>query len=212
MTLPSNHRATIHHGESILPARKGDWMQTFSGRMFWPLDPRPDEFDLEDIAHALSNICRFSGHTLDFYSVAQHSVFVAKLCIEKANDQAGLYGLLHDASEAYLGDVIRPLKYQPCMTEYLEVEKTLDKALYKWAKLDWPWRTTHDVVKWADNTALATEGRDIMSPSPSPWGFPGGILPYGHPVADAIVPLSPRDAKEQFLRMADGLGLVAATR
>ena len=59
-------------------ARKGDWMQTFLGIQFWPMEPRVDEIQIEDIAHALSNQCRFAGHCSTFYSVAQHSVMVAR--------------------------------------------------------------------------------------------------------------------------------------
>ncbi len=86
--------------------RAGDWMQTFSGRQFWPLDPRPDEVFIEDIAHALSLQCRYGGHCLRFYSVAEHCVHLARY----VQREHGLWALLHDASEAYIVDVPRPLK------------------------------------------------------------------------------------------------------
>src|SRR5690606_29748913 len=91
---------------SLVPTRKGDWMQTFTGRRFWPLDPRPDEICIEDIAHALSMQCRYAGHCLSFYSVAEHSVLLSQHVAEPFRRWA----LLHDASEAYLVDVPRPIK------------------------------------------------------------------------------------------------------
>ena len=83
--------------------RKGDWMQTHSGIQFWPLDPRPEDILIEDIAHALSNQCRFAGHCCFHYSVAQHSVLVS----ENVPAQDAMWGLLHDAGEAYLVDLPR---------------------------------------------------------------------------------------------------------
>ena len=62
----------------MLEQRKGDWMQTATGGVFWPVDPRPEDVEIEDIAHALSLICRYCGHVREFYSVAQHSVLVAR--------------------------------------------------------------------------------------------------------------------------------------
>jgi len=86
--------------------RKGDWIQTYTGRKFWPLDPRPEDVDIRDIAHALSLTCRFCGHIREFYSVAQHSVMVMEHC----PPQYRLWGLLHDAAEAYLSDLCAPVK------------------------------------------------------------------------------------------------------
>src|SRR5271165_7548492 len=86
--------------------RKGDWIQTYTGRVMYPLDPRPEEINIIDIAHALSNLCRFTGHVRTFYSVAEHSVRVSQHCDPKD----ALWGLLHDASEAYLADMSRPMK------------------------------------------------------------------------------------------------------
>ena len=86
------------------------WIQTYSGKRF-ELDEEinPDTIDIEDIAHALSQICRFGGHTRQFYSVAEHSVRVAHLLVDQGR-AVQLQGLLHDAAEAYLGDIVRPLK------------------------------------------------------------------------------------------------------
>jgi len=96
------------------------WILTYTGRRFWPLDPHPDDIDLVDIAHALSNLCRFTGHTSEFYSVAQHSYLVSVLC-----DKYPLYGLLHDASEAYLLDLATPIKHLPQLEEYRNAERWL---------------------------------------------------------------------------------------
>src|SRR5579885_2784587 len=86
--------------------RHGDWIQTYCGVAFYPLDPRPEEILIEDIAHALSMLCRFTGHVKRFYSVAQHCVYVSHRCDPKD----ALWGLLHDAAEAYLNDISRPVK------------------------------------------------------------------------------------------------------
>ena len=88
--------------------RHGDWMQTSTGKKFWPLDPRPEEVFIEDIAQALSKICRFGGHCKAFYSVAQHSCHVSDIVC--GDRDVRRWGLLHDAAEAYVGDMIKPLK------------------------------------------------------------------------------------------------------
>ncbi len=143
-------------------ARQGDWMQTATGRQFWPLDPHPDEIDIEDIARALSHQCRFAGHTRAFYSVAQHSVHVSEAC--DPND--ALWGLLHDASEAYLVDIPRPIKRQPFMEQYREYEHLLMEAIAQAFGL--PWHNYFNTVfmpesvKRADEVLLATEARDLM--------------------------------------------------
>jgi len=83
--------------------RRGDYIGTFTGKQFWPLDPRPGEVCLEDIAHALVNICRFNGHSNQFYSVAHHCLNVEMILKKRGfNKRIQLYGLLHDAAEAYI--------------------------------------------------------------------------------------------------------------
>jgi hypothetical protein len=110
--------------------RKGDWIETFTGKQFWALDPRPDDICIEDIAHALSNICRFNGHCKHFYSVAQHSINVANRLKEKGYDKdIQLYGLLHDASEAYLCDIPCPIKKY--LSKYKKYETNLQNMIYE---------------------------------------------------------------------------------
>jgi hypothetical protein len=103
--------------------RVGDWMQTFTGMQFWPLDPRPDDVCIIDIAHSLSMLCRYGGHTTRFYSVAEHC---CHMC-DSATVDNKLWALLHDAGEAYLSDVIRPIK--PFLTNYKEIENRLMKVI-----------------------------------------------------------------------------------
>lgn len=143
-----------------VPLRKGDWMQTFTGKQFWPLDPRPEEISIWDIAAALSKLCRYGGQSLRFYSVAEHCVHVAN----HAPDELKLTALLHDASEAYLCDVIRPIKSS--LTNYLEIEAGLERAVAQRFGLAHPW---HPEVKRLDTAILADERDQIMAPPPVPW-------------------------------------------
>src|ERR1035441_3905993 len=101
------------------------FINLFSGMRFWPLEPDPEKVCIEDIAHALSCQCRFGGHSSKFYSVAEHSVSVSKLCAP----EDALWGLLHDASEAYLVDVPRPLKELPEFAAYREAERRLQRVI-----------------------------------------------------------------------------------
>jgi hypothetical protein len=98
---------------------RGDWMQTYTGHRFYPLDPRPDEIESEDIAHALSLLCRYGGHVDRFYSVAEHCVLLS----EWAEPEHALAALLHDATEAYVVDVPRPLKRY--LRDYGPIEDTV---------------------------------------------------------------------------------------
>ena len=100
---------------------------TYSGTQFDALSPKAKDVHLVDIAHALSNICRFNGHTTEFYSVAQHSVYVMKCC----SYDNKLHALLHNASEAYLSDIISPLKKTEEFNFYREIEDNLMDTIYK---------------------------------------------------------------------------------
>jgi 5'-deoxynucleotidase YfbR-like HD superfamily hydrolase len=108
------------------------WIQTYTGKPFWPLEPELGEIDIVDIAHALSMQCRYSGHTKRFYSVAEHSVHISN----SVSPENALWGLLHDASEAYLVDIPRPLK--PYLPQYKEAETRCMMAIAKRVGLSWP--------------------------------------------------------------------------
>ena len=140
------------------------WVQTFSGGIFYPTDPRPDCINIRDIAHALGKKCRFNGHCLVFYSVAEHSVYVSR----NVPREFALWGLLHDAAEAYLPDVPRPIK--PILTNFSELEKKIMAAVIERFELDPP--EEPEIVKRIDNAILADEQQQIMSDPPEDWFLP----------------------------------------
>ena len=165
-------------------------MQTYMGRKFWPLDPRLEDIYIEDIAHSLSNQCRFAGHCKEFYSVAEHSVRVASLLEGQSWDlDVCLLGLLHDASEAYLVDLPRPVKRQ--VEGYSELERVCMQAIIEKYDLHEAVRFL-DRVKEADEILLATEQRDLMSTPPDDWRLSQAPLP------SKIVPWSPKQARAAF--------------
>ena len=170
---------------------RDDWFVTISGRRVFVLAPDAGSIVVEDIAHGLANCCRFAGHTRGFYSVAQHSVLVSRL----VPHALALHGLLHDATEAYLGDLIRPLKRQ--LPEYSKIE-----ALW-WEQIAARFGLAvvePSEVKLGDIRALATERRDVVASYP--WRLKPGIEP--HP--ETIVPLPPLLARIQFLERFVELG------
>lgn len=164
--------------------RRGDWMQTASGKMFWPLDPRPEEVDIHDIAHSLALQCRYMGNCQYHYSIAQHSVYVAAMVPREHR----LVALLHDATEAYCGDVVRPLKRY--LVNYEVIEQRIWQAIAQrfGVPVELP-----ACVKQADNDVLLAEKAQIMLPSPAEWGVPGTAAPI------KIDPWTPRHARHEFL-------------
>jgi hypothetical protein len=144
--------------------RKGDWIQTYTGGRFYPLDPREDEVRIEDIAHALANQCRFSGHTRVYYSVAEHCLRVSGLLM----GQAALYGLLHDAAEAYLHDLPTPLKQLPDFAFYREAEAQVQRCIYRRFGLC---PVQPHAVKRADEIMLVREAHSLMAPLDVGWGM-----------------------------------------
>jgi hypothetical protein len=125
-----------------------DCIRTFTGIHMNAFEPTPEMIDIVDIAHGLSNQCRFAGHTKEFYSVAQHSIHVAEL----APDNWKLQALLHDASEAYLCDIPRPIKKR--LPDYLKIEENLMRVIGEKFGFDWP---MHKSVKNSDQTMLIRE-------------------------------------------------------
>jgi len=166
---------------------RGRFINTYTGNRFYPMNPSVDEVHIIDIAHALSNIARFTGHTNEFYSVAQHSVLVSELC----EPRHALWGLLHDGSEAYISDVASPVKRSPEMAFYKVAEKKVQDVICQ--RFDLPKDMPPD-VHLADATAFITEARDLMSVPMSEWG-----TGWPDPLEDFIVPLPPKAAKTLFL-------------
>lgn len=156
----------------MIEPRTTDWIMTASGRPFWPLEPHVDDVAIEDIAHHLSNLCRFTGAVRTFYSVAQHSVLVSRCLMEHAEAlglpriaqlRHGLYGLLHDGSEAYLIDVPRPLKRDPQFAVYRQAEARVQAVIYE--RFELASDQEPDALKHIDRRMLRTEQRDLMPPA-----------------------------------------------
>ena len=186
-----------------------NWIQTFTGKRVFPLRPRAEDIDIRDIAHALSLKCRFGGHISSFYSVAQHSVAVST-CRWLTTPVERLWGLLHDAGEAYLPDIASPIKDrvfvsngdpEPATTyiAFRHAENLILKCVAEKYDLSWP---PPAAVDQADKIALVTEARDLL---------PGGpILDWAYNVAadpepSQILPVHAQLAEITFLNWFDNL-------
>lgn len=170
--------------------RDSGWIVTYTGKRFWPLDPRPQDIDIVDIAHALSNIVRFTGHVSSFYSVAQHSYLVSKMCRDHA-----LYGLLHDASEAYLCDISTPVKHSDVFAPYREAEQWLQTMILHRFGIDAE-RGMPDEVRLVDEAMRVFEGVGLMPHHPGSFWTDKAKLLSENP---DIIPWPPRVAEERFL-------------
>ena len=167
--------------------RKDDWMRTYTGKKFWPFDPRPEDIDIYDIAHSLSLQCRFNGHCKVFYSVAQHSVLVSEIVKHKQAFPA----LLHDAPESYLGDIIQPLKKN--LKEIHSIEKRLLEIILEHFGIE---DYNQDEIHKADKILLVTEMRDFMTSPPEIWEE----SKLYQPLSKKIIPLSCKKAERLFLK------------
>lgn len=151
--------------------RQGTWMQTVSGKVFWPIDPRPEELDINDIAHALGMMCRYGGHCNRFYSVAEHSVLMASYAEANLGTEIAQIALMHDATEAYLSDVIRPVKAH--LSNYREIENRLWLCIAERFGLP---HAIPDEVHHLDNCILRDEMEALHMPPPMEWNIPNQRL------------------------------------
>ena len=163
------------------------FITTRSGRQVSLLNPQYSQIDIGDIAHGLAFQCRFNGQTSRFYSIAQHCLMVTSIL----PDHLKLAGLLHDAAEAYIGDVVQPLKV--LLPDYQVIESNFNQAI----ELRFNVNLDHqEEVKAADLIALATEKRDLLPRERCDWELLKGIRPLDR----LTLPMSPEQSEESFMR------------
>jgi hypothetical protein len=181
-----------HNGD-----RKGTWIPLFSGTRYWPESPAPRDIDIRDIAHSLARINRWNGHTRNEFSVAQHSVMVSRLLPKELQ----LFGLLHDAGEAFLGDIITPVK-RLFRRFYEDFEEATMQCVARRFGFDMS-MDARDDVKRADLVLLATEVRDLVPAGYVTQGLTE--LPLDEPINVCWGPWSAEDIfLEQFARLTGG--------
>ena len=174
------------------------WMQTHSGRAFDLIDPKPEDVHLSDISHSLSMICRYNGHVSGFYSVAEHCCHIYDwLGMQGLHQRIMLAGLLHDAPEAYVGDVIWPV--QQALPEFRDAFHALQARVWAVMRvaLDIPETVDlrHALVREADVRILLDERAALLTtPPPIPWA-----VEHLQPLGVEIQAWGPREARVQWL-------------
>lgn len=152
---------------TALMGDRGDWIQTSSGRKFFPFDPRPEEIFIEDIAAGLSRQCRFGGQLrrgVEFYSTAEHSIALARHFRDRGESRLAKWALMHDAPEAYLNELVTPIKRR--MPAYREVETRLMWEICGKFGLDFE---EPQEVRDADRRIVSDERHCVMAEPPAPW-------------------------------------------
>ena len=183
--------------------RKGNWMQTASGKQFWVLDPRPEEVDIEDIACGLVNNCRYVGQVRpeNWFSVATHSrVIREELRRLGFGPRIQLRALLHDAPEAYTGDVIRPQKQMPQWAHYRKMEHAIMDAVCQ--RFDLPIGDCPQIIKDIDACCLLAERDQLMGPQPAPWD---AYFDNYKPLKVKLVPQTPVAEYKLFMQAFEEL-------
>lgn len=175
------------------------WITTHSGGVFNFQDWNVSSICIEDIAHALSNICRFTGHTRKFYSVAQHSVYVSRI----VPPAFAFAGLMHDGAEAYLGDVSAPLK--ALLPDYKKIEREIEYQIGVAFGLSLE-QLHATAIKAADIRMLATEKRDLVN-----WEGEWEVLKGITPISERLVPWEPVFAEAMFLARFNELHRITST-
>lgn len=149
------------------------WIETFTGKRFHILAPKPGEIDIIDIAHAESLLCRYTGQVKRFYSIADHSIR-ASMMVPR---ELALAALLHDASEAYISDISRPLKH--ALPMYRDIEAIVQTAIYDRYGIEPLSFGAQDLIKQADNILLISEARDLLpGANYKEWGVTEPPLPH----------------------------------
>ena len=173
------------------PSAPGPYLQTVSGKFFNPFEPDPEQLDIGDITRALANVCRFGGHCRSFYSVAQHSVIVSELVEQRGGDVEDVFAaLMHDASEAYLGDMPHPIKHRSALgAAFKEAEAQLEQVIAERFRI----KPGVAEIKRLDRALLATERRALSGEN---WHWPE--LDGVEPLDLELVAWPPDEAARRF--------------
>lgn len=185
----------------------GPWFQTFSGAQVNPMTLEPQDVHLADVAHALSMICRFNGHSTRHYSVAQHSVHGTHLALTSEafatpldRQRLARWFLIHDAAEAYLVDMPRPVKYADQFHDdarWTKGFRSLEYAVQEICNQRFmgrqPSRSMEEAVKDLDNVMLATEREQLINHHGIDWNLPLPPYPQKLPI------WTPEEAERQFI-------------
>ena len=172
------------------------WIQTHTGKRFDVKNPRPESVDIEDIAHSLAMQVRFNGHCSRSYSVAEHSVNIADWILEQTGDRKAAYaGLLHDASEAYLCDIPKPIK--PLLTNYDELEEAVMSVIARALGFEYPFPA---IVKEADSRIMIDERSALFDTVQNPMRWPAK-----EPLGIPITGIDWQTAKTRFLERFEAL-------
>jgi len=170
------------------------YIGTYTNKKFYFLDPKPEQICIEDIAQALSMSCRFSGHVSTFYSVAEHCCIIADLVHKADKDrQEVMSALLHDASEAYICDIPRPIK--PHLNNYFDMELKIEKVIQK--KYNIAPKT--DLINYYDHHICGEEARQLFLHAPD-W-----VESFDRIAGVKINAWTPAQAKKEFLDRFDRL-------
>lgn len=164
--------------------QEAPWKETYTGQRVNFTDPKPGNIYIEDIAHSLARTCRYGGHcrTEGIWSVAEHSLIVEEWLHKRTrNYRLRLLGLLHDAAEAYIGDL--PPQAKSLLPEYQRWEKNCEAAIWKAFGLHGPVMDEIETVKAADKAALAAEAAAMMASGGREWptNTATGNLPHIEP-------------------------------
>lgn len=174
----------MRHETVAVSVASGPQIRLRSGAWFDLLDPASSDFTIEDIAHGLAHTCRYAGQADGFYSVAEHSILVSE--VAQGHEYAAL---LHDAAEAFIGDVTRPLKQ--LLPEYKRLEKSIEEAIFSRFEVG----EVHPDVKKADLEVLAAEQAQLMPEGTDAWASEAGIS--AAPIR--VERMAPAEAKLRFL-------------
>jgi hypothetical protein len=174
----------------------GPWIELITGSRFYFNKPM---YDVGAIAHSLSHICRFTGHSRKFYSVAEHSVLVSRIMEDQGLGDP-MEGLLHDGVESVLADVARPIK--SLLKDYKALEAALDSAMRKQFALP---EAMTEGCKRADSIALLIEARELMPNKGENFeGMPDDVVLAARKATYMVAAWTPENARERFMtRMHD---------